>query len=66
MTQEELSEKTGLHRTYISDIERGARNVSLKNLSRLAEALDLNASNLLQSAENAAAEMAPAESDVTA
>ena len=51
MTQEELSEKTGLHRTYISDIERGARNVSLKNLSRLAIALELPTSTLIKLSE---------------
>jgi PAS domain S-box-containing protein len=51
MTQEELSVKTGLHRTYISDIERGARNVSLKNLSRLALALELPTSTLIRLTE---------------
>jgi PAS domain S-box-containing protein len=51
MTQEGLSEKTGLHRTYISDIERGARNVSLKNLSRLAIALELPTSTLIKLTE---------------
>jgi PAS domain S-box-containing protein len=51
MTQEDLSVKTGLHRTYISDIERGARNVSLKNLSRLATALELPTSTLIKLTE---------------
>ena len=59
LSQEEVATKAGLHRTYISDIERGARNLSVKNLSRLAEALDMNASNLLQAAEAYAAEMTP-------
>jgi transcriptional regulator with XRE-family HTH domain len=69
MSQEEVATKAGLHRTYISDIERGARNLSVKNLSRLAEALDMNASNLLQAAEAYAMEMTPpveAQSDVPA
>jgi transcriptional regulator with XRE-family HTH domain len=64
MSQEEVATKAGLHRTYISDIERGARNLSVKNLSRLAEALDMNASNLLQAAEAYASEMTP-PSEVT-
>ncbi len=51
MTQEQLSERCGLHRTYISDIERGARNLSLKNLSRLAVALELPPSALVRYSE---------------
>lgn len=39
MTQEVLAEKAELHRTYIADIERGTRNVSLRNIERLAMAL---------------------------
>lgn len=40
-SQEELAHKTGLHRTYISDIERGNRNVSLRNIKKIANALDV-------------------------
>lgn len=47
LSQDELSHRSGLHRTYISDIERGARNLSLKNLVRLAEALEVQASTLM-------------------
>jgi transcriptional regulator with XRE-family HTH domain len=39
MTQEDLAERAQIHRTYVSDIERGARNVSLINIERLAIAL---------------------------
>lgn len=39
LSQEQLAGRAGLHRTYISDIERGARNVSLESIEKLAEAL---------------------------
>jgi len=41
LTQEEFAERAGIHRTYLSDIERGTRNVSLVNIERVAEALGL-------------------------
>ena len=41
LSQEDLAARARLHRTYISDIERGARNVSLKNVAKLAQALDI-------------------------
>jgi transcriptional regulator with XRE-family HTH domain len=47
LSQDELAQRSGLHRTYISDIERGARNLSLKNLVRLAEALEVQPSTLV-------------------
>lgn len=39
ITQEELSFRARLHRTYISSIEMGKRNVSLVNIEKLAKAL---------------------------
>lgn len=42
LTQEELAERSGLHRTYIGGIEQRRINVSLKNVSKLAEALDVD------------------------
>lgn len=39
LSQEELAWRAGLNRTYISDVERGSRNLSLSTLERLAEAL---------------------------
>ncbi|HBW39021.1 helix-turn-helix domain-containing protein [Desulfosporosinus sp. BICA1-9] len=41
ISQEELAFSSDLHRTYISDIERGARNVSLDNINKIAIALDV-------------------------
>ncbi|MBD3330580.1 helix-turn-helix domain-containing protein [Candidatus Peregrinibacteria bacterium] len=47
-SQEVLASKSGLHRTYISDIERGDRNVSLKNVEKIAKALGVSAHDLLK------------------
>src|SRR5437868_7687186 len=46
ISQEELAGRAGLHRTYISDIERGARNVSLESIAKLAQALGSSISGL--------------------
>lgn len=46
LSQEELAERTDLHRTYISSIERGVRNVSLENISKLAQALETSVCDL--------------------
>jgi len=46
VSQEKLAERAGLHRTYISDIERGARNVSLESIQKLAEALGVSMATL--------------------
>lgn len=50
-SQEELAFACGLHRTYISDIERGTRNISLDNIERIATALDVQLSELFNSNE---------------
>ncbi|MBI4028539.1 MAG: helix-turn-helix transcriptional regulator [Verrucomicrobia bacterium] len=47
-SQEVLAEKAGLDRTYISDIERGARNPGIKNVVRIARALGITAAKLLE------------------
>lgn len=41
LSQEQFAEKCGLHRTYISSIERFQRNVSLENIQKIADALDV-------------------------
>lgn len=48
LSQEELAERAGLHRTYVSSIERGERNVSVVNICLLAEALGVEPSELLK------------------
>ena len=44
MSQGALGERATMQRTYIADIERGVRNVSLTNVARLAEALGVSLS----------------------
>ncbi|AUB31134.1 helix-turn-helix domain-containing protein [Spiroplasma floricola] len=41
LTQEELSFRSQLHRNYISDSERGKRNISLKSVEKIAKALNV-------------------------
>ncbi|HJQ68615.1 MAG TPA: helix-turn-helix transcriptional regulator [Blastocatellia bacterium] len=46
ISQEGLAERSGLHRTYVADIERGIRNVSIENVEKLAIALEISISTL--------------------
>ncbi|MBN2225816.1 MAG: helix-turn-helix transcriptional regulator [candidate division Zixibacteria bacterium] len=41
LSQEELGFKAGLHRTYIGMIERGEKNITLGNISKIAKALKI-------------------------
>ena len=46
-SQEQLAERSGLHRTYISTLERAGTNVGLDNLERLARAFSITVQDLL-------------------
>ncbi|WLD91758.1 helix-turn-helix domain-containing protein [Alkalihalobacillus sp. AL-G] len=48
ISQEGLAELTGLHRTYISDVERGSRNISIVNMSKICRALGVKISCVFQ------------------
>ena len=47
ISQEKLAELSELHRTYISDIERCQRNISLNNLEKISKALKVEPYQLL-------------------
>jgi transcriptional regulator with XRE-family HTH domain len=47
LTQEKLAELAGLHRAYIGQIERGEKNIGLKNLEKIAKGLNVNIRALL-------------------
>ncbi|MFH1068713.1 MAG: helix-turn-helix transcriptional regulator [Candidatus Glassbacteria bacterium] len=51
LSQEKLAEICGYHRTYISDVERSKRNITLLGLETLAVALGVSASDLLTERE---------------
>ena len=46
INQEEAAERSGLHRTYYSGIERGVRNVSLVNIERITRGLKVSLTQL--------------------
>jgi transcriptional regulator with XRE-family HTH domain len=51
LTQEDLADRAQIHRTYLSDIERGTRNLSLVNIEQMAEALSVSMSELFRLVE---------------
>ncbi len=52
LSQEELAERAAIHRTYVSQIERGLKSPTIVMLFRLAKALDTTASKVLKQLEN--------------
>lgn len=53
MTQEELALSADMKRSYVSDMERGTRNPSVRALGRLAAALNVDPATLLQLSNHA-------------
>jgi transcriptional regulator with XRE-family HTH domain len=48
ISQEKLAELAGVHRTYIGMIERAEKNITLRNIEKIAKALDIEMKNLLE------------------
>jgi transcriptional regulator with XRE-family HTH domain len=46
LSQEQLAAKAGIHRTYVGGVERGERNLGLKNVFRIARALGVPVADL--------------------
>lgn len=51
VSQEKLADMASLHRTYVSSVERGKRNISLQNIERLADALGVTMAELMPERE---------------
>ncbi len=48
LSQEELAEKAGVHRTYIGMVERAEKNITLQNIEKIAKALKTSINNLMK------------------
>jgi transcriptional regulator with XRE-family HTH domain len=48
LSQEQLGEKAGVHRTYIGMIERAEKNITLENIEKIAKALSIRIAKLLE------------------
>jgi transcriptional regulator with XRE-family HTH domain len=51
LSQEELAEQAGVHRTYIGMIERGEKNITLENIQKLAKALNIPMKSIFEKLE---------------
>jgi transcriptional regulator with XRE-family HTH domain len=52
ISQEELAWRAEMHRTYLADVERGVRNLSLSSMTRLVEAIDVSLSAFFATLES--------------
>ena len=52
LSQEDLADRADLHRTYIGMIERAEKNITLVNIQRIANALEVNIEDLLKTSNN--------------
>ncbi|MDQ2178757.1 helix-turn-helix domain-containing protein [Marinifilum sp. D714] len=52
ISQEKLAFNVDLHRTYIGSVERGERNISLKNINLICSALEISLSDFFKEVEN--------------
>ena len=52
LSQERLAELAGLHRTYVSSVEQGRRNLSIENIYKVANALGVSMTELIQLCED--------------
>ena len=51
LSQEQFGELAGMHRTYVGMVERGEKNITLTNIVKVGQALEIPASELLRLAE---------------
>lgn len=52
ISQEKFADLCELHRTYVSDVELGKRNISLENIGKMAKALGISLAELFREVEN--------------
>jgi transcriptional regulator with XRE-family HTH domain len=61
LSQEQLAALAGVHRTYLADVERGSRNLSINNVWKIAKALDLTVSELCHNVDNHSSKVSHAD-----
>lgn len=62
LSQERLAEIAGLHRTYISSVEQGRRNISIDNIFKIANALGVSMTEIIQLCEDRLDPISPKKS----